>query len=72
MPKIRAMNTTEKIITALGGTNAVASECKIKPPSVSEWIANDKIPNARRQFLELKYPAVFAGVDSSEAQKQVA
>lgn len=48
----------EKIIDALGGTFAVASICKIKPPSVSEW-KQKGIPEARRQFLELLRPDVF-------------
>jgi hypothetical protein len=48
----------EKIIEALGGTFAVASLCKIKPPSVSEW-KQKGIPEARRQFLELLRPDVF-------------
>ena len=48
----------EKIIEALGGTFAVASLCKVKPPSVSEW-KQKGIPQARRQFLELLSPDVF-------------
>ncbi len=47
------------IIKRLGGTTAVAKLCKIKPPSVSEWRKNG-IPSARRQFLELLRPDVFA------------
>jgi hypothetical protein len=48
-----------EIIQRLGGTVAVARICRVKPPSVSEWKA-DGIPPARRQFLELLRPDVFA------------
>ena len=48
-----------EIIDKLGGTSAVAEICKIRPPSVSEWRKNG-IPAARRQFLELLRPDVFA------------
>lgn len=48
-----------EIIDALGGTFAVARLCRVKPPSVSGW-KRDGIPDARRQFLELLRPDVFA------------
>lgn len=57
-PKIRVMDTSQ-IIKALGGTVAVARLCKVRPASVSEWRRNG-IPSARRQFLELLRPDVFA------------
>ncbi len=52
--------TASEIIDRLGGTTEVARICRIKPPSVSEWRASG-IPPARRQFLELLRPEVFAG-----------
>jgi len=48
----------ERIIDLLGGTFAVATLCKVRPPSVSEW-KRAGIPPARRQFLELLRPDVF-------------
>jgi len=48
-----------KIIDALGGTTEVARLCRVRPPSVSGWRVNG-IPPARRQFLELLRPEIFA------------
>lgn len=48
-----------KIIEQLGGTKAVATLCQVKPPSVSQW-KKYGIPSARRQFLELLRPELFA------------
>jgi hypothetical protein len=48
-----------EIIDKLGGTAAVARLCKVRSPSVSEWRSRG-IPTARRQFLELLRPDVFA------------
>lgn len=56
-----------EIIDKLGGTCVVASICKVKPPSVSEWRRNG-IPDARRQFLELLRPDVF-GAPAPAAQE---
>lgn len=47
------------IIDKLGGTAEVARICQVKPPSVSGWRRNG-IPSARRQFLSLLRPEVFA------------
>ena len=49
------------IIDALGGTAEVARLCRVKSPSVSEW-RHSGIPDARRQFLELLRPDVFAAL----------
>jgi hypothetical protein len=49
----------ELVIDELGGTSAVARLCGIKPPSVTGWREHG-IPRARRQFLELLRPDVFA------------
>jgi hypothetical protein len=54
----------EKIIELLGGTYAVATLCKVRPPSVSEW-KRTGIPPARRQFLELLRPDVFVQRDKA-------
>lgn len=54
-----------EIIDKLGGTCVVASICKVKPPSVSEWRRNG-IPDARRQFLELLRPDVFGEPSKQE------
>jgi len=47
-----------KIIDALGGTNAVARLCEIAPGSVSDW-RKTGIPKARLMFLKLARPDVF-------------
>jgi len=49
------------VIDALGGTAAVARLCRISQPSVSEW-RKAGIPEARRMYLELARPDVFAAV----------
>lgn len=53
-----------KIIDLLGGTNAVAKLCEIKPGSVSDW-RKYGIPKARLMFLKLIRPDVF-GLKSSK------
>ncbi|MDA8254401.1 MAG: hypothetical protein M0Z99_01970 [Betaproteobacteria bacterium] len=55
------MNTSNasEIIERLGGTNAVARLCQVKPPSVSEWKTNG-IPRARLMFLQAVRPDAFA------------
>lgn len=56
------MNLTydiKTVIEAFGGTNKMADLCQIKPPSVSEWLANGKIPAARVLFLNEKRPDLF-------------
>ena len=40
-----------KLIDELGGTMAVANMLNIKPPSVSEWKKNEKIPRESMIFL---------------------
>jgi hypothetical protein len=47
------------LIDKLGGTAEVARICQIRPPSVSGWRTHG-IPQARRQFLALLRPDVFA------------
>jgi hypothetical protein len=57
MPYNAAMDAN-KIIDDLGGTNAVAALCDIKPASVSQW-RTDGIPHARLMYLKLLKPEVF-------------
>lgn len=40
----RIMKTHIEIIEAFGGTSAVAEYVGVKPPSVSEWKTNGRIP----------------------------
>lgn len=49
---------TNKIIDELGGTNAVARMCNVKPASVSQW-RTDGIPQARLMYLQLLRPDLF-------------
>ena len=51
--------TASEIIDRLGGTFAVAKLFNLAPPSVSEWKAKEKIPEARMMFLRLATPDVF-------------
>lgn len=53
------MKSDSEIIDLLGGTSAVAALCQVKDPSVSEWRVKG-IPRARRMFLEVVRPEVFA------------
>lgn len=46
-----------KIIDALGGTNAVARICKVSPASVTQW--REKIPAARLMFLQERFHNLF-------------
>ena len=50
--------TPNKIIDTLGGTNAVAALCEVKPQAVSQW-RTSHIPNARLMFLKLARPDIF-------------
>jgi DNA-binding transcriptional regulator YdaS (Cro superfamily) len=51
------MQATE-LIEAMGGNSACARICGVKPPSVSEWITNNKIP---------KYPHILLSVAAEGA-----
>lgn len=57
-----------RIIDKLGGTQAVADVCRIKAPSVSGW-RKEGIPQAREDFLRLKFPVEFAELDLEERQQ---
>lgn len=52
--------TASEIIDRLGGTFAVAKLFNLAPPSVSEWKAKEKIPEARMMFIRLARPDVFS------------
>lgn len=56
-PKIGGMDAN-LIIDKLGGTQAVATMCDVKPPSVSEW-RRLGIPKSRLMYLRLLHPEVF-------------
>ncbi|SOD42405.1 carph-isopro domain-containing protein [Nitrosovibrio sp. Nv4] len=58
-------NLANEIIDALGGTNAVARLCNVKPPSVSGW-REDGIPNARLMYLKVIRPEVFRAPSKSK------
>ena len=55
-----------KVIDALGGTNAVAKLCNVKPPSVSGW-REDGIPDARLMYLKVIRPHVFKEIEKAAA-----
>ncbi len=59
--------TASEIIDRLGGTFAVAKLFNLAPPSVSEWKAKEKIPEARMMFLRLARPDVFSSVQCEAA-----
>lgn len=46
------MQATE-LIEAMGGNSACARICGVRPPSVSEWIANNKIPKSPHILLSV-------------------
>jgi hypothetical protein len=50
-----------QIIDSLGGTAETARICDVSMPSVSEWRAKNKIPQARLMYLQLLRPEVFSG-----------
>jgi hypothetical protein len=57
------MINSDHIIDSLGGTKAVATIFRIKPPSVSGWRKNG-IPQARLDYLRVVYPHLFEDADS--------
>ena len=59
------------IIDNLGGTNAVATMCDVKPPSVSEW-RRLGIPKSRLMYLRLLRPEVFEAEQDSTPREQAA
>lgn len=48
-----------RIIDALGGTNATARMFEIEPPSVSDW-RKTGIPKPRLMYLKIARPDLFA------------
>lgn len=55
------------VIDAIGGTNAVAKLCRIRPPSVTYW-KEAGIPKGWEMFLREKFPHLSAWqqLDSTE------
>lgn len=61
MPTIHPMDIEiSEVIKELGGTSAVAAMCNVKPPSVSEWSRNNKIPEAQCPVIEYGSGGKFA------------
>lgn len=56
---ISTMTNINEIISALGGTTAVAKSCNISTAAVSKWRRVGYIPKARLMYLELKFPHIF-------------
>lgn len=59
--------TASEIIDRLGGTFAVAKLFNLTPPSVSEWKAKEKIPDARMMFLRVARPEVLGPTPPTRA-----
>jgi hypothetical protein len=51
--------TDSELLDALGGTQKVADVCDVTQAAVSQWRV-DGIPDARRQFLALRFPRLVA------------
>lgn len=47
---------TKTLLEQIGGQAAIARECDISDSAVSQWAAEDSIPNARSQYLRLAHP----------------
>jgi len=61
------MNDSQ-LIDAMGGTAKVAALCKVSMAAVSQW-RDDGIPEARRMYLELKFPDVFPSAEKPKRRK---
>lgn len=53
------MKSDTEVIEQLGGVSAVARLCQVSRAAVSQW-KTDGIPQARRMYLEVVRPEVFA------------
>ena len=51
--------TYSELIDTLGGTYKVAEVCDVTASAVSQW-RDEGIPDARRQFLALRFPRLVA------------
>lgn len=49
------MNTST-LLKAIGGQAEIARECGISDSAVSQWAADDEIPKARKQYLQVVHP----------------
>ena len=47
---------TKALLKSIGGQAAIARECGISDSAVSQWVDDDEIPSARRQYLQLAHP----------------
>lgn len=55
----RNLKLAQDVIAELGGTKAVALECKITPGAVSQWIQRG-IPPLREELLHRDHPDLDA------------
>lgn len=60
-----------QIIDALGGNSALAEMFGISSQAVSKW-RKEGIPSARRMYLELKAPALFADLKLKQNDREAA
>lgn len=61
-------NAVQKIVTKLGGPTAVAELCGgITSQAVSNWIAENHIPQAREIYLRAVRADAFEGVAAKSA-----
>lgn len=47
---------TSTLLKTIGGQAAIARECDISDSAVSQWAADDEIPKARKQYLQVVHP----------------
>jgi len=60
--------TVQQIVSDLGGATAVATLCGgISSQAVSNWIAENHIPQAREIYLRAVRPDVFADMPEQKA-----
>ena len=64
---------TQTLLKLIGGQAAIARECEISDSAVSQWVENDEIPSARRQYLQLAHPGShWAEYEKYLSEKRVA
>lgn len=69
-----------ELVDFFGGVTATAAAMGVKPPSVSEWLANDEVPDLRQYQAEIATdgrltadkPAHRAPVDPPDPEPEVA
>lgn len=48
-----------EVIRRLGGATETARICEVTPQAASQWMRDNKMPRARRMYLQLLRPDVF-------------